>query len=299
MTPLTLADIPSAAVFEATRDELRRAILAHKQARRVAVGDCVTLLFEDRETLRWQVLEMCRVEGIREPSGIQHEVDVYNELMPGPGELSATLFIEITESGAIQPELDRLVGIDEHVSLVVGDEAVRARFDTRQMEAERISAVQYLRFALGEEQAARLADPAQPLAVRIDHPAYTCQVAIGPETRRSLAADLRGDPEPLVDFAAAAAGAGHAAGAPHDAVLVERGPVRARRPATAHATAHVVVEPASEDPPSFGDASVELLAACMELAQEVARDIRARHGSCRLALDAEGPLRIHLFAPDA
>lgn len=66
MNPFTPADIPPLEAFEGFRDELRARVLAHKAPRRVAPGDRVTLLFEDRETLRWQVLEMCRVERTRD-----------------------------------------------------------------------------------------------------------------------------------------------------------------------------------------------------------------------------------------
>jgi hypothetical protein len=133
------------------------------------------------------------VERIDDPGAVQRELDVYNELMPGEGELSATLFIEIPELSRIKEELDRLVGIDEHVSLVLGDEAVPARFDPKQREADRISAVQYIRFALGPEQRARFADPAVPARLRIDHPAYRHEAPLPPAVRASLAADLRGD----------------------------------------------------------------------------------------------------------
>ncbi|MEN8161066.1 MAG: DUF3501 family protein, partial [Myxococcota bacterium] len=76
MNPLTPADLPPLEVFEAERDAMRAAVIAHKADRRVAVGDRVTVLFEDRETIRWQVLEMCRVEEISEPAGVAEELAV-------------------------------------------------------------------------------------------------------------------------------------------------------------------------------------------------------------------------------
>ena len=172
MRPLSAADLPPLDVFEAERDAMRNAVIAHKAARRVSLGEHLTLLFEDRETIRWQVLEMCRVEGVREAAGIAHELAVYNELVPGAGELSATLFIEITEPGRIRPELDRLLGIDACVSLEIGTERVPAQFDRRQLEEDRISAVHYLRFALSPAQAVGFGDPAWPVALRVDHPRY-------------------------------------------------------------------------------------------------------------------------------
>ena len=122
------------------RANFRNAIIAHKRNRRIAVGKKVTLLFEDRETLRFQVQEMLYVERISDPVRVRHELDVYNELMPEQGELSATLFVEITDAPSIRPELDRLVGIDEHVFLELGDaqapERIHAHFDPKQFEDE-------------------------------------------------------------------------------------------------------------------------------------------------------------------
>lgn len=202
MRPLTLADIPPPAVFAAARSELKQRVIAHKAARRVAVGNCASLLFEDRETLRWQVLEMCRVEGVRDAAGVQRELDIYNELLPAEGALSATLFIEIGEPGQVRAELDRLIGLDEYVSMQIGSECIRAGFDPRQMEEDRISAVQYLRFALSPAQLRAFADPAVPLRLAISHPNYAHTAEIGGETRASLLQDLRGGAPPLLDFAA-------------------------------------------------------------------------------------------------
>jgi len=291
--PLVPDDIPSLERYAKLRPALRDAILAHKAPRRIAVGDRVTLVFEDRETLRWQILEMCRVEQIRDPKAVAHEVEVYNELVPGEHELSATLYVEITERVRIRPELDRLIGIDEHVFLELGDDEVRARFDPKQMEEDRISAVQYLRFPLGPERAARFRDPQVPAALRIDHPEYRVRAEIPPSSRRALSADLEGDPPSLVDFAAL-----HEQEGPASDVLARRRRVRAVRPAEPLGRAHVVVEPAEEPVPDFHDAEPELLLELLGLAREVAAPMRQQFGSCRISLDAAGgPLRLDVYAP--
>jgi hypothetical protein len=289
VTPLVLADIPAPEVFLALRSQLREAILAHKTKRRVAVGANVTLLFEDRETLRWQVLEMCRVEGTRDAASIQREIDVYNELLPGSDELSATLFIEITDLDEIRPALDRLLGLDAHVALWIGDTEVRASFDPGQMEEERISAVHYLRFALPAGSATLLRDPAVPVRIRVDHPSYQAETSLEAATRESLAGDLDGDPEPLVDFEGAVA-------PPREQVVLERGAVHAVRPARPLAREHIVVAPSGPAPP-FAEAPEELLMACMALAREIARELAKSHGACRIALDATGPLALDVFVP--
>ena len=98
MKPLALGEIVGIDAYEAERDAYRARVVAAKRARRLAVGDRVMLLFENRETVRFQVQEMMRIERIRAPEKVQHELDVYNALVPGDGELSATMFIEITDT---------------------------------------------------------------------------------------------------------------------------------------------------------------------------------------------------------
>ena len=202
MRPLERSEIVPLGPYAEIRDRYRRAVIAHKRDRRVEVGPSVALIFEDRETLRFQVQEMLFVERIRAPEAVQHEIDVYNELMPAEGELSATLMIQITEPGRIRAELDRLIGIDEHVSLSLGEgadaERIAARFDPKQFEEERISAVQYIRFRLDAERARRFADPDCPAALEIDHPAYAHRAPLAPKVRASLARGLASEPPNLL-----------------------------------------------------------------------------------------------------
>ncbi len=292
MKPLSLRELPSPAAFEELRPALREAIAAHKRARRIAVGPRVTLLFEDRETVRWQVLEMARVEGLQEPARIQHELDVYNELLPGPGELSATLFIEIPEAHAIRRELDRLLGLDEHVLLRIGEHEVRARFDERQLEADRISAVHYLRFPLPEPAREAWQREEVPISLEIDHPAYRATAKLGPDLRASLAHDLAGGCEELVPLGDRP----RADRGDRDEVLLARGRVRVVRPARPRARGHLVVEPC-EPAPAFADAPEDLLTELLSVAREQARGVEARYGRCRISLDATGATRFELFAP--
>jgi hypothetical protein len=220
MRPLRSEDLAGLEVYARLRDDYRRAVIAYKRARRMAVGEKVTLLFEDRETLRFQVQEMLLVERIADPQHVQHELDVYNELMPGERELSATLFIEIEDQAQIRPELDRLIGIDEHVSLILGAGAearrISARFDPKQFEEERVSAVQYIRFGLDPAEAALLADLRVPAALQIDHPSYRRSAPLPDALRRSLIAGLQRDPEPLFAMPAEPAPA-------QDTLLFEQG----------------------------------------------------------------------------
>ena len=98
MPKLTLDDISDLRAYERERDEFRGQVIALKRRRRVALGDIVTLLFENRRTIRFQVQEMARAEKIISDEGIETELRVYNPLIPEPGQLCATLFIELTRA---------------------------------------------------------------------------------------------------------------------------------------------------------------------------------------------------------
>lgn len=293
MKSLRLEDILAVDAYERVRDEYRARVIAHKRERRVAVGPQVSLVFEDRETVRYQIQEMTRVERTTDPEKVQLELDVYNELVPGEHELSATLFIEIPELDKIQPELDKLVGIDEHVMLGIGGEAIRARFDARQMEEDRISAVHYVRFALTPEQSLRFRSGTD-VALRIDHPHYTHETTLAPGTRTSLARDLAGETPVLLDDALAR----RAQPAPVE-TLVDTGRVRAQRVSAAGLPERIVVEP-SGDRVSLGSADPELLAELIRIVREQARDLDRRAGAARVRLDLltseAGQLRFEITA---
>src|SRR5262249_5417441 len=119
--------------YEKARHERRRAVMALKRARRVLLGRHLSLLFENRDTVLFQIQEMCRAERIVDDARIQDEIDVYSAVLPRPGELSATLMIEIVEKEQIKPILDRFQGIDlgQHVFMQVGKEfAIPADFES-------------------------------------------------------------------------------------------------------------------------------------------------------------------------
>jgi hypothetical protein len=288
MRPLVRDEILVPDAYEAARPAFRDAIIRLKQDRRLTVGDRVTLVFENRETLRFQVQEMVRVERIHDPALVQHELDVYNELMPGEGELSATLMLEITEMGRIRRELDRLVGIDEHVSFVLGEdgdeEAIRARFDPKQMEADRIAAVQYIKFSFRPAQVARLADSDVRARVRVDHPNYRHERDLPAAMRESLLGDLRGEPAPLLDLEQA-----HAPEPAPAQVLRETQRVRSFRPAREPDC--VVVEPVQAGL-SLLTIDPELLGELLEEVRRAAREVVAESGACRIVSDVgPAPLR--------
>lgn len=190
MKKLTRADIRGPKLYEAIRDDVRKHVIAVKRLRRVSVGPTVSLVFENRATMISQVEEMCRAEGLHENSQIQSEIDVYNAILPDAGQLAATLLIEITEESEIERTLGRLVGLQDHVWFVVGGERIRAEFDAEQFAADKLAAVQYLRFTLSPAAQKALRTPGSSVAVAIDHGNYRHEARLSEESRASLAADL-------------------------------------------------------------------------------------------------------------
>lgn len=190
MRMIQLSDIRGPKLYEGFRDDFRKRIISLKKHRRIAVGDRVTLVFENRHTLLFQIEEILRAESILETDKIQEEIDVYNALMPTDDSLSATLFLEVPPDADPRVELDRLIGLDEHVILHIGEHAIRADFEEGRSTDERISAVQYTRYSLSPEAKQALRTEGTPLAIEIDHPEYRHRTECSDETRASLAADF-------------------------------------------------------------------------------------------------------------
>jgi hypothetical protein len=189
MDKLTGKDIWPNAVYEAARAEFRNRVIALKAVRRVALAEDVTVVFENRETLRLQIQEMLRAERIETPGGIAEELDVYNALMPDRDRLSATLFIEVTEEARIKQVLHDLVGLEESLYLTFGGEEVRASFEEGRSDGGRISAVQYVRFVLDPAQRERFLQ-SRKAKLELRHPTVRSSVTLMPETMSSLQADL-------------------------------------------------------------------------------------------------------------
>lgn len=190
--PVTLDDVVGLERYEAIREEVRRRVIALKKARRVSVGPELTFVFENHDTVYFQIQEMLRAERITDLDAVRAELAVYNALLPAPGELSATLLIEITDQASVAERLLEFLGIETCVALLVGDRRVCAEFEAGRSREDRLSAVQYVRFALPPVARAAFADPSEPVRLVVDHPHYRHETAIGGAIRDSLAADLQG-----------------------------------------------------------------------------------------------------------
>ena len=191
---LTLADIADLRAYERERDEFRRRVIDLKRIRRVPIGPLVTVVFENRTTIRFQVQEMARAERMLSDEQIQGELDIYNPLIPGPGELSLTLFIELVDEEQLRTWLPRLVGIERSLELRLGqdpDVVVKAEVDPAheaQLTRDEVTAsVHYVRFILSREEAE--AFRRGPAVIAVAHPEYRYGTELSEPTRQSLAQD--------------------------------------------------------------------------------------------------------------
>jgi hypothetical protein len=194
MRKLTVGDIVDMRAYERERDEMRRAIIELKRTRRVALGPIMTMVFENTVTMRWQVQEMARAERMMRDEQIAHEVETYNQLIPGTNELSATLMIELTSEPALKEWLPRLVGIHQHIAIVLPDGtsvfgAVSEEDELRLTRDDITAAVHFLRFRFTAEQVEMFASG--PVHIVVDHPEYDQDVTMTPELHAELLADLQ------------------------------------------------------------------------------------------------------------
>ncbi|MSQ48143.1 MAG: DUF3501 family protein [Deltaproteobacteria bacterium] len=191
MQKVTLDEIIGLDRYEKIRDEFRRRIIDLKTHRRVSVGDRGTFVFENRETVLFQIQEMLRAEHITDIDKVRFEVAIYNDLIPGDSELSATMLIEITEQAQIRPALVQLIGVDQAVSLQIGGQfSIPGVFEGGRSTEDNLSAVQYVRFPLSTEACAAFRAGSGEIRLVITHPNYHAQTVLNPDTRRSLASDL-------------------------------------------------------------------------------------------------------------
>jgi hypothetical protein len=187
MNPLTTKDLWPLAAYESIRDQFRKEVIAAKKDRRVPVGPHMTFVFENRLTVKFQVQEILRIERITDPAQIEEELEGFNTMLPGPGEISATLLIELLGSDdAVKAELARLSGLRDHVWLEMGGKRIQGDVEAGREEPGKVSAVQYVRFKVPDAQALAKG----PAALVIDHPAYSHRTELSEGVRRSLAQDL-------------------------------------------------------------------------------------------------------------
>jgi uncharacterized protein DUF3501 len=180
--PVERNEVVDYVTYEETRQAFRSRVLAEKEVRRIHIGDYLTLLFENHQTVRYQIQEMIRTERTVKEADIQHEMDTYNELLGGEGELGCTLLIEIDDPSVRSKKLKEWWHLPECVYLLLEDGTrVAARFDERQRGLEQVSSVQYLKFNT---------EGRVPVAAGVDLPELKAETLLTDKQRQALIEDL-------------------------------------------------------------------------------------------------------------
>ena len=182
MRRVARSDLLDWVTYDERRKEFRATAMAAKDRRRVEIGEHLVFLFENFETVRYQIQEMMRAERIVREADILHEIETYNELLGGPGEIACTLLISIEDAAVRTARLREWLALPEHVYVRLADgRDVRARFDARQRGEDRLSSVQYLKFSTGGEA---------PVAIGTDLPSLRGETRFSDDQRAALAEDL-------------------------------------------------------------------------------------------------------------
>jgi len=192
MNALMPNDLIPHADYERQREGFRARIIELKKRRRISVGPLITLVFENRETLLFQIQEMVRVEQIFDQAKVQEELDVYNTLLPATDVLSATLLIEITDDARMKEWLDAFMGLDhgQKVAITVGSARIYAEFEGGHSHETKISAVHFVRFPVPPAMKVLLADLRVPVTLSVYHGRYQADTPVPGSIREEWLRDL-------------------------------------------------------------------------------------------------------------
>jgi hypothetical protein len=196
LTPrkLSLSDIADVRAYEREREEFKARVLSLKQRRRLSLGTIVSVMFENRDTIRYQIQEMSRVERLSTDEEIQGEIDIYNPMIPEPGQLCATLFIELTSEEQMQEWLPKLVGIEGSIVFRLSNGREVAAKTEAQHESQLTrdyvtAAVHYVQFEFSGDDIEALAKGGAVLAC--NHPDYLEEIELSAANLAEFLADLR------------------------------------------------------------------------------------------------------------
>jgi hypothetical protein len=194
MKPIARGEVLDLASYETIRPHFRARVIDEKKRRRVALGPRATVLFENRDTVLLQIQEMLRTERITREDAIQHEIDTYNDFIPGARELSCTVMLEIADKDERDAFLVKAQGLEDAFALVVDGERARGRTTPDRLLPDRASAVIYLKMQLSEGAASAIAAAARgeahAIELEVDHDAYRAKAALPPIVLKAIAEDL-------------------------------------------------------------------------------------------------------------
>ena len=191
-TLIQKSDLLNIIDYEKQRDTYRSELIDYKKNRRFKLGPNILITFENSKTMKFQIQEMMRAERMVHDSQIEEELNVYNPLIPGGDELSATLFIEITDPEKIRPVLDSFIGLTEGVNVFfeIDGEKVVAEFEEGREKEDNISSVHYIRFPFTEEQKNNFVKNSSSISIHIDYGEYRHSIVLDDNMKNSLADDF-------------------------------------------------------------------------------------------------------------
>ena len=191
-TLIQKSDLLNIIDYEKQRDTYRSELIDYKKNRRFKLGPNILITFENSKTMKFQIQEMMRAERMVHDSQIEEELNVYNPLIPGGDELSATLFIEITDPEKIRPVLDSFIGLTEgaNVFFEIDGEKVVAEFEEGREKEDNISSVHYIRFPFTEEQKNNFVKNSSLISIHIDYGEYSHSIVLDDNMKNSLADDF-------------------------------------------------------------------------------------------------------------
>lgn len=191
-TEITRADILPMDRYARERAERRKAVVALKRSRRIAVGPYATFHFENYETMLQQIHEMLHIEKGGEEQ-IADELGAYNPLVPKGRELVATVMFEIDDPERRQRVLGSLGGVEDRMRIQLDGQSIAGRPESdleRTNEAGKTSSVHFIHFDFTAAQVEAFRRPGAQVLIGIDHPDYG-HLAVMPEAMRAaLAADF-------------------------------------------------------------------------------------------------------------
>lgn len=190
---LTRDSLLSLEQYSLERDTWRAEMIEHKKARSIPVGDHVTVFFEDRKTIQYQIQEMLHIEKTFDADGIRDELEAYNPLIPTGTNFKATMMIEFPDASVRAEKLKELKDVEQNIYIEINgvDRCTAvADWDLERSNEEKTSAVHFLWFEFTRDQLAMVKDPEVELVLGIDHPKYSFKTDLNPYQIAALQSDL-------------------------------------------------------------------------------------------------------------
>lgn len=190
---ITRQDLIPLNTYRQGRVEYIEKMIAYKNKRRIKIAENISLLFENRNTVLFQIQELANSEDLIDPNELDEYIDIYAGMLPDENELSATLFIELDNQERLADLLIKLKGIEHHLTLLVENEPIKAVFEEEHDDREFTTSVHYLKFPLTEtakEMIANASADSVHLTIQLSHPNLTEKTVLLPDCIKSLQKDL-------------------------------------------------------------------------------------------------------------